>query len=41
MIPLLIVGVGYGTFVYLTKKKTKMIRERSFEIEVEIDEPQQ
>jgi hypothetical protein len=41
LIPLFIVGIGYGTFVFLTKKKTKMIRERGFEIEVEIDEPQE
>ena len=41
LIPLFIVGIGYGTIVFLTKKKKKMFRERGFEIEVEIDEPQE
>jgi len=41
LIPLLVVGIGYGTYIYFTRKKTKLIKERGFEIQVEIDEPQE
>mgnify|MGYP000361358924 CR=1 FL=1 len=34
----LILGAGFATYKLLTKKKTEVIKDRNFEIEVEVDE---